>query len=83
MLKLLFFDFPNIDKKLQNTLSVIISMYIACIWYNRENAVYLSQKFKAKLLKQQKLHKLMLNDNLNTYFSRNYCMIDSDIINEL
>ena len=58
LLKLLFFEIPKIDKKVQNTVCIIISAYISCIWYNREDTNSIIYKFKAKIIKEQKYHKL-------------------------
>ena len=83
MLKLLFFDFPKINKKIQNTVCITISSYISCIWYNRESSDYLLNKFKAKIIKEQKYHKLILKEKIQDIFTENYCNIDTDIISHL
>ena len=83
LLKLLFFEFPNIDKKIQNTICIIISSYISCIWFNRENPNYLLYKFKAKIIKEQKLHKVILKEKMQDIFTENYCNLDLSIVNHL
>ena len=86
MLKCLFFDFPKVDVKIRNTLNIIMSTYISVIWYNRdvaENFYYTKQKFKEKLLYQQNLHKLALNDRIFDIFTVNYSELDRDIFNNL
>ena len=80
LLKLLFFEFPGIDKKIRNTLNIIMSSYISCVWFNREDARYIQYKFKIKIIKGQKYHKLILKNKINDVFTENYCNIDTDII---
>ena len=83
LLKLLFFEIPKIDKKIQNTICIIISAYISCIWYNREDTSSIIYKFKAKIIREQKYHKLLLKENMQNIFTENYYNIDLDIINNL
>ena len=83
LLKLMFLEFPRIDRKIQNTLCIIISSYISCIWYNREDANFLIYKLKAKIIREQKYHKLMLKDRMHNLFTENYININPDILNHL
>ena len=83
LLKMLFLDFPDIDKKSQNTICIIISSYISCIWYNREDTSPLIYTFKAKIIKEQKYHKLILREKMQNIFTENYCNLDMDILNNL
>ena len=80
LLKLLFLEFPGVDRKIRNTICIIVSSYIACVWYNREDASYIEYKFKAKIIKGQKYHKLILKEKIHDVFTENYCNIDTDII---
>ena len=80
LLKLLFLEFPGVDKKIRNTICITISAYIACVWYNREDASYIEYKLKAKIIKGQKYHKLILKEKIYDVFTENYCNIDTDII---
>ena len=83
MLKLLFFDFPKVNKKIQNTLCSIISSYLTIVWYNRESPCYLSYKFKLKIIREQKLHKDMLKEKIHDIFSNNYCHLNPNILDNL
>ena len=83
MLKLLFVDFPKVNKKIQNTVCITISSYISCIWFNRECSDYLLYKFKSKIIKEQKYHSLILKEKIQDIFTENYCNIDLDIISHL
>ena len=83
ILKILLFDFPKVDRRIQNTLCIIISSYICCIWSNRENPCYLSNKFKSKVIKEQKYHKLRLKENIKDIFTDSYCDINTCILNHL
>ena len=73
LLKILSFDFPNIENRNKNTLCIIISNYIACTWYNRENLVMLTNKLKAKMIFDQKIKLEILGNKANKVFSENYC----------
>ena len=54
LMRCLFLDFPKVDKKVQNTLCIIICSYISWVWYNREEPILIVNSFKAKMLKVQK-----------------------------
>ena len=83
LLKLLFFEFPRVDKRIQNTICITMSSYISCIWYNRDNSEHLLNKLKSKIIREQKYHKLVLKEKIQDIFTENYCNIDMDILNNL
>ena len=83
IIKALFFDFPKINKKVTNTLCIIISSYIANIWFNRDNSDDLEYKFKSKIKVNQKLHMEILKDKAMNVFTDNYVNIDGKIIDRL
>ena len=83
LLKCLSFDFPKVNKKIQNTMCVIISCYITCIWVNRDDPSFLVNKFKAKIIKTQKTHMKILKDKAIRIFSENYCNMQIQILNNL
>ena len=37
MLKVIMLDIPKIDKRNANSLCILVSSYIACVWFNRKN----------------------------------------------
>ena len=41
ILKLLFLEFPRVEKKIQNAICITMASYISCVWYNRENLEYI------------------------------------------
>ena len=83
IIKTLFFDFPKINKKVTNTLCIVISIYIANIWYNRDNMENLEYKFKSKIKNSQKLHMEILKDKSKNVFTDNYVNINRRIIDHL
>ena len=83
ILKCLFFDFPKVNKKVTNTLSIVISIYLAIIWFNRNSPDNLDYKLKARIKKSQKFHSKILQDKINALFTSNYSNIDTDIIDAL
>ena len=83
LLRCLFFDFPKISKQTSNTLCIIISSYIANIWYNRESSEHLDYKFKAKIKKSQYLNMKILQEKRGRVFTPNYCELDTSIIDNL
>ena len=76
----MFFDFPKINKRVTNTLCIIISTYIANIWYNRDSMDGIEFKFKSKFKNNQKLHMGILKDNAKKIFTDNYVHLDGKII---
>ena len=83
LLKCLFFDFPKVNKQIKNTLIIIVSSYIANIWFNRNSLENLDYKLKAKIKMCQKLHMDILQDKGENVFTGNYCKMDADIIDRL
>ena len=83
LLQILMFEFPKVDKRNVNSLCVIISSYIACVWYNRENNDNLIYAFKARLLRNQRLNIKILDKKALKIFSENYCKMDIRIIDRM
>ena len=46
LFKFLFLEFPYINTKMVNTLTIIMCCYISCIWYNRDNLDFVDKKLK-------------------------------------
>ena len=76
-------EFPKIDKRNVNSLGIIITSYISCVWYNRDNIENLIYVYKAKLIKDQRLHMKILDRKALKIFSENYCKMDREIINRM
>ena len=76
-------EFPKIDKRNVNSLCVIISSYIATVWFNRKNDENLIYIFKAKIIKDQRLNMKILDIKALRIFSDNYCNLNREIINRL
>lgn len=75
--------FPKINVKTRNTLSIILSSYVLCIWTNRENNENVKFKFKAKIIKEQNFHMIMLGDRQSETFTENYCGMNKDVLRNL
>ena len=73
LLQILSFDLPKVNNQVKNTLCIIISSYVACIWYNRDNILVISHDLKAKIIKDQRLKMRILGEKANKVFTDNYC----------
>ena len=68
MFKVLMLDIPKIDKRNVNSLCIIISSYISCVWYNRENLNNIVYCFKAMFIIDQRLNmKLLVEKRLKVF----------------
>ena len=83
LLIVLMLDIPKIEKRNVNSLCIIISSYIACVWFNRKNLNNIVYCFKAKIIKDQRLNMKLLGEKANKIFSNNYCRLDYKILSEL
>lgn len=83
LLKVLMLDFPKVDKRNVNSLGIIISSYIASVWFNRENSANLIYVLKAKIIKDQRLLMKILDRKASKIFSENYCNLNREIIDNM
>ena len=83
LLKILSFEFPKVNVRTQNTLCIIVSSYISCTWYNRENIESMIYIFKAKIIRDQRLKLSILGDKAKFVFTDNYCKENIEFIYEL
>ena len=60
-----------------------MSSYISCVWANRECQDNVLYRFRAKVIKEQKNHMLILNSKANDIFTENYCNINFQILRNL
>ena len=74
-------DFPYLNKKIVNTLSVIICNYISVIWLNRENLEYIDKKVKAKMIRERGFLRYLLKDKFKLIFCSKYCDIEMNQMN--
>ena len=73
LMRILSFDIPKVNIRNKNTLCIILSNYIACVWFNRNNLENIIYVFRARLIKEQKLNIRILGKKANKIFSNNYC----------
>ena len=83
LLEILSFNFPKISTKVKNTLSIIVSSYIACIWYNRENMESVIYILKAKIINDQRVKLRILGKKAKKIFTENYCKENIEFIYEI
>ena len=83
LLKVMMLDIPKIEKRNVNSLCIIISSYIACVWFNKNNLNNIKYCFKAKIIKDQRLNMKLLGEKAIKIFSENYCKLDHGILNRL
>ena len=81
LIKILYLDIPRIDRKNMNSMCVIITCYISCVWRNRENLDPIKNILKAKMIKDQRLHMSILGEKAKKVFSENYCLLNMRILN--
>ena len=77
------FDIHKVNRKVKNTLIVIISSYVACIWYNRNRLESICYILKAKIIRDQKLNMKILGGKSYKIFTDNYCKENIEFINRL
>ena len=82
-INLLHLDLPKTNKKIRNTLCIILSTYTACIWYNRERPNYVLNAMKAKIIKDCRMKKKIFGDKFRTLFTEKYQGINMRILNQL
>ena len=82
-LRFIFFNFPKAERKIQNTLYILISSYIFSIWYKREKNDGLTHVLKAKIAKEQKFHMITLENKAKDVFTKNYCELDGNILTNI
>ena len=76
-------DFPYVNRKMVNTLSVIICNYLACIWFNRENMDYIDKILKAKIVRERNFLRYLLREKFEQIFCGRYCDIELNQMNNL
>ena len=81
MLNFIMLDFPYINRRILNTLSVIICNYLSCIWLSRDNLDYIDKKVKAKITRERSFLKCLLKENFRKIFCPRYCDIDISQMN--
>ena len=80
LIKVLMLDIPKINKRNVNSLCIIISSYIACVWFNREKMDTIKYCYKAKFIKDHRMNMKILGTKAFKVFSDNYCNLDYGII---
>ena len=73
-------DIPKINKRNVNSLCIIISSYIACVWVNREKMDTIKYCYKAKFIKDHRMNMKILGTKAFKVFSDKYCNLDYGII---
>ena len=72
LLKILYFDLPKVNVKIRNTLCIIISSYISCTWYNRDNLDNIINVIKGKLARDQGINLKILGEKACKIFTEKY-----------
>ena len=75
LLNFVMLDFPYINKRMVNTLSVIMCSYLSCIWLNRDDMDYIGKKLKAKIIRERSFLKYLLKEK----FCKIFCIRYNDI----
>ena len=72
MFKVMILDIPKIGKRNVDTLCIIISSYISCVWYNRENLNNIDYYFKSMFIIDQRLNMKLLGEKRLKVFPDKY-----------
>ena len=83
LLKKISLDLPKVNMKVRKILCIIMSSFISCTWYNRENLESIINILKAKIIRDQKLKLRILGDKVNKVFTENYCKSNIEFIYQL
>ena len=83
LFKFMTFDIPKVNIKVKNTLIIIISSYVSCVWYNRDRLELILYIMRAKIIRDQKLRMKILGDKAHRLFTENYCKNNIDFINSI
>ena len=78
--RILFLELPKVNIRNRNTLCLLICSYVACVWYNRGKLDQLTYILKAKIIRDQKLNLLILEQKAKRIFSENYCKPNVEFI---
>ena len=81
LFKFLFLEFPYVNKKMVNTLSVIICCYISCIWLNRDKLEFIEKKIKAKIIRERNFLMYLLKEKSRNMFCEKFCDITLEDMN--
>ena len=66
LLKILYLDFPKIERKNINSMCVIVAGYISSVWYNRKDLSFIRNLVMAKIIRDQRRAK-----NIDTKIKQN------------
>ena len=83
LLKILYLDFPKIEKRNMNSLCVIVAGYISTVWYSRKDLRFIRNIVMSKIIRDQHFNLKLLGENAIKVFSENYCNMDIRILKEL
>ena len=83
MTSLINLDIPKVNIKTKNTLTIILSNYIICNRYCREEMDLLEIRLKRKLIRDHKLKMILLKDKARMLFTENFCKNSIDIISNM
>ena len=65
----MFLDISKRDKKLKNTVIILIITYISSIWYGRKNKRQIVQIYMSVLLSHLKILSKLLGDTMKEVFT--------------
>ena len=75
LFKFLFLEFPYVNVKMVNTLTVIICCYISCIWLNRDKLEFIEKKLKAKIIRERNFLVYLHKEKSKKLFCEKFCDI--------
>ena len=81
LLRFLFLDISKRNKKLKNTVILLIVLYISSVWYGWKNKRQIIRIYSSSLLSHINLLKRMLGDSIEDLFTKEFCELCLEIIN--
>ena len=83
MIKLLFYDTASLNKKNNNTATVLVTDYICTIWNNRDSHCDKIYLLKKRILQRCQYSPYSFKDKTVQMFSQVYCNINQRFLDNI
>ena len=83
LLKFMFLEISKRNKKLKNTIIILIITYISSVWYGRKNRRQIAKIYTSALLSHLKILKKLLGDTITEVFTSEFCELRLETMHNL
>ena len=83
LLKFMFLEISKRNKKLKNTIIILIVIYISSVWYGRKNRRQIAKIYTSALLSHLKILKKLLGDTITEVFTSEFCELRLETMHNL